>query len=210
MKLDEVNKKLEELEKERRALFVQRRPIDIALERNYKELESLREQCGKLLVESMPKDVVDPLFILTAEHHSQTLFREAERQIHSLGLYGSGHFPDTNQRCMKLMMYRNDPYSLKQTFDSITFLLPFIVHWPDVDPEGKPTEEVYRGKKVFEIFEHSLSSNGSYLFLVCDDGTTEIVHRRYSRREIMHKAKDLMDGLKYVQKHLYYSDKEDE
>jgi hypothetical protein len=206
VKLETLNKKIEKLEKERESLFLLREPIDKMIERNYKELDKLREQRGKIIVDQMPKDKIDFNFILTGEHHSMPLYYESERQIQELGLRGGGKWTMTGQKNISLTMYKNDPDNLQKTYDSVLLLLPYMIPFPKEGRKDRIIEE-FIGKKVFGIFEHTLSENGIYYFLISENGNTEIGIQRYSRFSILKEFKTILDGLKYVQNNLYYEEK---
>jgi hypothetical protein len=205
MKIETLDKEIEKLEKERKKLFAMRDPIDKGIEKNYIKLEKLREQRGKMIVEQMPKDKIDFNFILTGEHDSMALYHEAERQIQQLGLWGSGEWCNTTkQKCIKLMMYKENPDNLQKTYNSILSLLPYIIPLPAKNTEGEPVEEEFIDKKIFGIFEHTLSENGIYFFLISKNGSTEIARQRYSRLSILKRFETIMDGLKYIQNNFYY------
>jgi len=196
-----LTQQIERLEKEREELFAQRAPIDKAIEKNYGILEKLREKRGKMMVAQMPKDVIDFDLILNPDLKSQSLYREADRQVMRLGLYRSGYFEVTKQACLKLMMYKNRPENLQKTYDSVMLALPHI----KPHPSGE-----FAGCKVFSIFESTLSAHGSYFFLVAEGNACKILRSYGTRYSEIGSFSDIMTGLTYVQKKLYYQVDEDE
>jgi len=75
---------------------------------------------------------------------------------------------------------------------------------------GEKFPDEYEGNKIFKIFEHTLSENGSYCFLILPDESCQVVLRYSSYRvEILESFDNILDGLKYVQKYLYYENGEE-
>lgn len=96
MKEATILKKIEELESERESLFAQKAPIEERLLESYYELEKLYEARDKAILKRNRKEI-DIDLILTAEHQSMVMYREAEKQIQKLGLWGGGYYPATGR-----------------------------------------------------------------------------------------------------------------
>jgi len=110
--------------------------------------------------------------------------------LKDFNLTTGGYFPETEQTCIKIMLYRNNDKHLEKVYNGIIKLLPYI----------KPLKN---GKKTFSIFEHTLSYHESYFLTVTDDNMFEVTtHREY--RDPLYSNKDLMKVLKYIQKNYYY------
>ena len=106
MKEATILKKIEELESERESLFAQKAPIEERLVESYYELEKLYEARDKAILKRNRKEI-DIDLILTAEHQSMVMYREAEKQIQKLGLWGGRLLS-----CNRTGMYKvnDEPY----------------------------------------------------------------------------------------------------
>ena len=81
------------------------------------------------------------------------------------------------------------------------FLLPHIKSFPN----EKKIEEKFRGKKIFGIFENTLSKEGIYYFIIDSEGEKcRVAIQRFSKLLVEEEFDNIMDGLKYIQEYHYY------
>jgi len=110
--------------------------------------------------------------------------------LKDFNLTTDGYFPETEQTCIKIMLYRNNDKHLEKVYNGIIKLLPYI----------KPLKN---RKKIFSIFEHTLSLYASYFLTVTKDNIFEVTTDLEFMKSL-YSNKDLMKVLKYIQKNHYY------
>src|ERR1035437_6426331 len=158
MDIPEYDNKIAILEAERQELFVKKAPIDKRLGETYNELQSLYNARDTLELAKSDKKL-DINLILTANHTSTVKFQEADRQIRELGLTRHGYWAAINQCAISIMLTQEN---LNKTFSSVMLLLPHIKPFPE-------NNGLLTAKKVFHIFEHTLSQHGTYNFAIAGD-----------------------------------------
>lgn len=202
--MDNLLKKIEELEAERIKILEFIRPHQAKLSAIGKELSELREiRDTNLAKEIKASGRLNWDLILKGETGSMSLFREQERQVNSLGLGVQGYFPETGQTAFKIALTKGDPDHTRKVFDSLCVLLPKI------KPIQSNSRHSTKAGKLFHIFEHNLSQYEVYNLRVdgdTPDSTCALV-KLYSP-EI--KFPDLMTALKYIEENHWYEDKSEE
>ena len=110
-------------------------------------------------------------------------------------LKGESYIPETNQVCIRIALERHNDKITELTHEGIIKLLPYI-------------KQLKEGFKYIDISEHTLSECYSYCLQVYPD-EFKVIARRFSRVYTIFSSKDLMETLKYIQKHHYYKEDED-
>jgi hypothetical protein len=187
----ELRASIATLQTERTLIHKAMEPLEQQLTANIRKEERLQEQLGKLLAKGKKGKAPNWAVLVKSSHEGgMTLHKYAHKKFYEIGLYMSGHFPDTGDNCLQVMMTRNDKNSYKKTLNAVKLLVPFL------------TEK--DGWVKFGIFEYSLSSSGSFYLLVSKDLTkAKIVHRR-----LVFEG-SLEEVLTRIQEQYYYKDAND-
>jgi hypothetical protein len=119
--------------------------------------------------------------------------------FHEMGLWASGYSPETNQRAVSMMLYRDEPDSKPQTLEALRVILPHI----------KPRhinigdEEIFA--KYVDVFEHGLSEY-AVIWSVVDEpnGAFYSMRTRYSHTEVEKKFGTLEELVGYIQQNHWY------
>lgn len=124
-----------------------------------------------------------------------------ESVFHAMGLWSSGYNPETNQRAVSMMLYRDEPDSKAQTLEALRTILPYIK--PRTIKMGYDEDDIVA--KFVDVFEHGLSEY-AVIWAVVDEPKSAFysMWTRYSRTEVEKKFKTLEDLVDYIQKNHWY------
>ena len=129
---------------------------------------------------------------LLAEGQGMAHYRSCQAALDELGLESAGYYQETQQRCVRIRLFRHKPEQPAQIAKSLAILLPHLI----------PVRDDWCW---ISISDHRLSENGSYsLWLKKDGCTARCVHTRYGRETILVEADNLLSVLQYVQANCYY------
>lgn len=197
--MKDYQKQIDKKQARRTELFAQREPIDKELTLLANQITALKEkQTEQNLKREMSfEERFEYLMFEDGCSSDMKRYNEADKFIQELGFYMSGYNPETQQKAVKLMLYKGKNSNLEQTYNSLVKILPLI----------KPVNA--EGDKQFSLFEHSLSENGSYVFVVGKNKCTLKVWR-YHREYLVKEWEDLMEALAYIQEFHYYESSFDE
>jgi len=182
----------EDANRHRKQLFEQMAPIQRSLEHNHKKISSLDEQIGRLMVaEATTPDW--PQLVKETGEGGMAMHNYMTEQFRTIGLWPEGYWMDTNDRCLRIMMTRDDPESFKKTKAAVELTAPLLT--PHAD-----------GLVWYGIFEHNLSAHGIWMLKV----TPDLREAKVSRdRWDDNKASGTLDVvLSYIQDQLYYDRKD--
>lgn len=191
--LELKNEELKELEKRRNELFELMKPIERELKTNYKKIEKVKDEIGKMLIEENPCD----WSILLDESKGDLIYKKYNEELYKRGLHSGGYLPDTGQRCITVCLTRDDTHSLSRTIHALNEILPYI----------KPMVKEYTGYKYIGVFENTLSQYGVYFLLIHEkDDVFKLMQTVYSRTSELKRFTSLKELIKYVQKNYWYSE----
>ena len=122
-------------------------------------------------------------------------YKARQKYWNDKGWWKSGYSHEIQQVNLSLMLYKGDTANLEQTIKNVEEVLPFL----------KPLN----GKKRLDIFEHTLSEDGSWTVEIDDESFDLVVHR-YCRRSVEKQFKTLRELIEYIQENHYYRDNEEE
>ncbi len=112
--------------------------------------------------------------------------KAANQVLASLGLMGSGYFPETNQRAVRIALKRADAGSVDTVHAGLLVVMPHL----------KPLKD---GWCYVGILEATLSARTSFKLRFLPDGSEfQCVHYRYDRVVIERASADLVDVLRYI------------
>jgi len=190
-----LQKEMKKLVERRKELFKLLEPIQSELSSNYKKIEKIKNEIGKLKIDKNPTD----WNLLLDENSGYTVYNKYSEIVQQKGLYYGGYFPETGQRCIKVMLTKNSIESFNKTILALKEILEFI----------KPLHETYPGFKFIDIFEYTLSENGSYYMLFNEE--EKIYKLMLDRYHVTHELKvfdSLEKIIKYVQENHWYKESE--
>ena len=188
-------KELKALEERRNELFKLQTPINKKLVSNYNKIEKIKNEIGKILISENPCD----WNLLLDEQMGHIVYSQYDVELQKRGLFGGGYFPETNQRCIKVMLTKNNIESFNKTISALKEILPFIKPLINGD---------YKGFKFIDIFEHTLSEQGTYYMFVDEiENVYKLMQDRYHTTYDLKVFDSLESIIKYVQdNHWYQSD----
>ncbi len=140
--------------------------------------------------------------VLDGSNNSKSAYAEYLKMLNEYKMYSSGEWVLTGQRCVGVMFTKNpkNPSDNELQIQGLKKFKPYIIPLKIDEYVGKP----------FNIFEHTLSSDGSYTGMILDDDSIVVSLNRYGR--MTHKHFDTFDkGMEYIiRKHWYRDDDSDE
>lgn len=187
-----IEAEINELINSRNKLFELKKPIEIQISNLSDSINQKKELIinEKINSDLALKDLYE-LVMFEDGSSSMTLHRAAQKLIvKDLGLWLSGYSPISEQKQVRLKFIKESSNSLKQHFESLSLIIPFI----------KPNDE--HGNKNISIFENSLSDNGSFNLQITPDNLFNIT---VNRKRILQSFNNLLDALTYIQEHHYYA-----
>lgn len=191
-----LESRITKLETTRAALFAQKEPIDKALLKTWDKLQKAKEDLAILkLKEIEERQEIDWVFLLKETGSSpMTTYKALQKAAEPYSMYVSGYFPETQQRCLQLKLYKKNPERTALVKLGIETITPYY----------KPNKD---GWVIWNIFEHTLSEGGIYRLLVKPDlSSAELqITRFYHTTSILDGPLDKM--LEYIQEHHYYTKK---
>lgn len=171
------------------------------------EYEALGERIlAEVAVETRLKDVITRQRLEAAQAGSTALdwpylleegqgpehYKLCNQALADLGLSGSGYYPETMQRAVRITMHQHQAGQVELLGASLKLVMPHI----------KPMNDGYG---YVGIFERSLSEFGSYLLrFLPDQSTFECIRRRYGSVSVLKTSSDLYEVLAYIQANHYY------
>lgn len=201
--------KIEELTKEREAVFDEMEPLKEKLGHLYNEIQSLENKLSAIERDEMdqPEVTLDQKIAYYLENDGDSKgmdhYRAKEKFWQDMGLWPSGYFPSIQQQGLQVMLYQ-DGHKNAQTIDIITKTLPHMKTVEGIDDE-RPNI------KVFGIFEYTLSEYGSYsLFYDTDRDEWIVSCISWHRRRDIYVTKSLEDVIDYICRNHSYDGSEDE
>lgn len=187
MSVEELMKHKKELEA---ILAKNRKEVDVLMECILKNVQTLKSVDDALDSHLLDGNDIESLLETFPETKTKRRLTDEYFKKWEWGLRPNGYFPDTEQRCIQISLYKHDDEHTKMVHDGILELLPYI----------KPLKD---GKKRFDIFEHTLSYYYSFYLVQTEDGEFQVV-THIDVGPPRKRSHDLMVVLKYIQEHLYY------
>lgn len=193
--IEEIKTEIDDLEKSISPLYEERDRLNDIIGETRTKINDLTEEYDRIRIESLGESI-DWNFLLNSNGaESMTLYRESKKRIEDLGPFtSSGIWSDSNQRAVKLMIYRDKPGEVERAIAGIELLLPHIKpfrmsRYQDVD------------LKYFGIFEQSLSHRFIYSL-----GIDEVKQQFFifANNRVQKETKNLKDMVQYIHDVLYY------
>lgn len=214
--LEQIESKIETLEGTLKFLYEEMRPIEEKIER----LNALKERAvekrsslkydvfGDNAEDGKPLTKAEIDFILIADHHSMRAYEIAEKVVYNkLTLRRSGYWPESNQAAFQLCFYKGDKEKFDKTVEDINLLFPYLIETNTKINDFRSPVKNITGIK-FSVFEHSLSANGIYQYIMENHGKSNakyyLIKTTYGRTEIKKEFNDFVDSLKYIEDNHYY------
>ena len=110
-------------------------------------------------------------------------------------LYPSGYFPNTQQVCLQLCLYKKDDARTQDAYDKLMEILPYLKALP-------------HGYKVLSVFDRGLSEFARYEVRIRNNQAT-VIANSYGRESEKFRG-GIKAALDYVQKNLYYKKSKEE
>lgn len=119
------------------------------------------------------------------------------------GLQTSGYFPNLQQRCVHIGLYKGAPELTAKVAAGLKEILPAL-KTQTYDVGDDEVEGV-----LFDIFEEFLSEHGIFRLVVSkDSGKSYITKTTYGTVRLVKDFPTLDEALKYIENNLYYKAKE--
>jgi len=194
--MKDFDKEITKVKEQLSALYEKRKPIDEQITKLQKKAKKLREDKEKYEL-TLPRDREEEIkyFLFEDGYVNGERYKAREKYWRDKGLWHSGYFHEIEQINLRMMLYKGDSESLENTIKAVEEVIPFL----------KPL----KGKKRLDIFEHTLSENGSWSVEIDEDSIDLVLHR-YHRKTVEKSFKTVREMVEYVQAHHYYSDGGDE
>lgn len=215
--LESLDVELKAMTTEREGLFEKIAPAQARIIELYHEMEKLRDRRGQLQVDEMKKGEPDfkaliPVVGIAGERkglNSTATYNYFTNELAKLGLHYSGSWGDTGEVNLEVMLTQDNAESIAQTVAAVRKFLPMLTpHVRDIRYDkdlGELAKEEGGGAVWFGIFEHSLSSGGSFrLDVTPDESHIQVGVTSYSRFRVLKTCKTLEEAITYIAKHHYY------
>jgi hypothetical protein len=119
-------------------------------------------------------------------------------------LQSNGYFPDTNQRAIKLWMYKDHAVLTEKTAQALEVLLPSI---KPLKTDKKWKSNAPENAKIIGIMDRGLSEYASYKMYIDEaTNTYDVVANRHGHLTVAHQASNLRDLLQHVEQNFYYEE----
>ncbi|AQW88613.1 hypothetical protein FDH34_gp088 [Serratia phage BF] len=171
-------------------------PYETELSSNWKRIERLNDRLSAIVSSQLETEEEQIPYFLQAENGMEH-YRKSQQFFDSMGFMSSGYYPETNQKCLQIVLYK-DRCRDTMMKDSIKKVLPFILPAQD-DTVGEV--------KRFGLFEHTLSEGGSYnVRYVVSTGEWQLTIMRWSRFSVVYYNTDLDAFIEYCSQNHYYTE----
>jgi len=187
---EELRKKIEEVETKLTKNYAEINKIQRSDTRLQNKLSKLEEQLDEIICN---KD--DISYLLEAFPETEVKRKMLFDLASQYNFDASGYWPYTNQRALKISLYRDDDERTLKTYEGILKFLPYIKPMKLEGRRYQKTEVV-----CFDIFEHTLSQYDSYIFIINKENMTAAISAIREKSE----WKPILETLKIVQKKHYY------
>ena len=194
--MKDFDKEIEKIVEQLKPLYEQQEALNNKITALQKKRKKLREEKEKSQLQTpMTKEQEIEYFLFEDGLVDRERYKARQKYWNNKGWWQSGYFHEIQQVNLRLMLYKGDTANLEKTTKSVEEVLPFL----------KPLN----GKKRLDIFEHTLSENGSWTVEIDDESFDLVVHR-YRRRSVEKQFKTLRELIEYIQENHYYRDNEEE
>jgi hypothetical protein len=184
----ELTELLKTLNGHKEIMFKQREDWDNRYSVLYKKIEDAQNELHSIKLE---KCEADWYFLLEVKPESMVRYKAADNALRKIGLYASGYWEETNQRCIQISLYRDDKEHANKVMESVQVLLPYL-------------KARSGGFKQFSITDESLSEHGSYSLQVWPD-RYEVEKMYYYNSKTVYSSPNIEDVFDYIRKELYYN-----
>lgn len=190
MSIKEIDEKIEALKEKRKPLFEKRDNLNDSIMKISKQIEKLRIQREKEEM-ALPKTEQEEMeyFLFEDGLVNGERYKAREKYWETTGLWRSGYYPEIDQVCLKIMMYKGLDDNLEQTIETLEKVIPLL----------KERE----GVKRLGVFENTLSENGSYEVEISGNEYSLMVYR-WGRKSVVKSFDNVRDLVKYIQEFHYY------
>jgi len=193
--MKDFDKEIENIVEQLKPLYEQQEVLNKKITVLQKKRKELREDKEKAQLQApMTKEQEIEYFLFEDGFVEGERYKARQKYWNDKGWWQSRYFHEIQQVNLSLMLYKGDTDNLEKTIKNVEEVLPFL------KPLG--------GKKRLDIFEHTLSENGSWTVEI-DDESFDLVLHRYHRRSVEKQFKTLRELIEYIQENHYYSDGEE-
>ena len=193
--MKDFDKEIENIAEQLTPLYEQQEALNKKITALQKKRKKLREEKERAQLQTpMTKEQEIEYFLFEDGLVNGERYKARQKYWNDKGWWQSGYFHEIQQVNLRLMLYKGDTANLEKTIKNVEEVLPFL------KPLG--------GKKRLDVFEHTLSENGSWTVEI-DDESFDLVLHRYHRRSVEKQFKTLRELIVYIQENHYYSDGEE-
>lgn len=157
----------------------------------FDQIQSIKDQ----IAEQKIRQAIKPDWEFLLKNDNGTVaYNELERQLAKFGMDTGTYNPETDQMVVQISLKSNDSDGLKLVHDGLNEVIPHII------PKF--------GYKFIDIFEHTLSEDGSYSLRIYEEEHNQfkLMVTRWHRESVVYESDNLMDVLAYIQKHHHRDD----
>jgi len=157
----------------------------------FDQIESIKDQIAEQKIQQSIKP--DWQFLLKNDNGT-VAYEELKQQLAKFGIGTRSYNPETNQMVVQISLKSNDADGLKLVHDGLNEVIPHII------PKF--------GYKFIDIFEHTLSEDGSYSLYIYEKEHNQfkLMITRWHRESVVYESDNLMDVLAYIQKYHHRDD----
>jgi hypothetical protein len=152
----------------------------------FDQIQSIKDQIAEQKIQQSIKP--DWEFLLKNDNGT-VAYEELKQQLAKFGIGTGSYNPVTNQMVAQISLKSNDADGLKLVHAGLNEVIPYII------PKF--------GYKFIDIFEHTLSEDGSYSLHIYEKEHNQfkLMVTRWHRESVVYESDNLMDVLAYIQKH---------
>jgi hypothetical protein len=208
LSVEALNERLKTIEAEDARIRPEYERLGKELTALYEKREAVKDELSRRIqIEIDPKNWRDftseqwEYVLNDANDQGMARYKFSESVFHAMGLWSSGYNPETNQRAVSMMLYRDEPDSKAQTLEALRVILPHIK--PRKINMGYDEDDIVA--KYVNVFEHGLSEY-AVIWSVIDERTGAFysMNTRYSRTKVEKKFDTLEELVSYIQREHYY------
>lgn len=157
----------------------------------FDQIESIKDQIADQKIQQS----IEPDWEFLLKNNNGTVsYNELKRQLAKFGMGTGSYNPETDQMVVQISLKSNDSNGLHLAHDGLNEVIPHII----------PKFEY----KFIDIFEHTLSEDGSYSLRIYEKEHNQfkLMITRWHCESVVYESDNLMDVLAYIQKHHHRDD----
>ena len=157
----------------------------------FDQIEFIKDQIAE---QKLQQSIKPDWEFLLKNNNGTVAYNELKRQLAKFGMDTGYYNSETDQMVVQISLKSNDTDGLKLVHDGLNEVIPHII--PSF------------GYKFIDIFEHTLSEDGSYSLRIYEKEHNQfkLMVTRWHRESLVYESDNLMDVLAYIQKHHHRND----